>query len=281
MVAELKLDRCSINTATLGHRSPISTVIDMVARAGFGAISPWRRDMVGCDLKAVSRQIKHAGLGVSGYCRSTYFPAVSREEFARNVEDNRRALDDAAQLGAPCFVLVVGSLAGDNKSLGHARHQVEDGIGQLLEHARKVNVSLSIEPLHPMTAADRSCVTSLREALDLCELIDPENVGGVGVAIDVYHVWWDYAVKEQIARAGKNKRIDAFHVCDWLSPTRDLVLDRGMMGDGVVEIRQLRHLVEEAGYTGYVETEIFSNLWWSRPEEEILTVCAQRLLTEC
>ncbi len=281
MIDSLSLDRCSINTATLGHRSHISDVIDKVAGAGFGAIAPWRRDVEGNDVTVVARQIRDAGLGVSGYCRSTYFPAATAEGLRHNVEDNRRALYDAATLGAPCFVLVVGSLADGSKDLGCARRQVEDGLGQLLEHARKIGVSLAVEPLHPMYAGDRSCVTRLDEALDICAKLDPDQAGGIGVAIDVYHVWWDIAVLEQIRRAGAEKRIDAFHVCDWLVPTKDLLLDRGMMGDGVADIRRLRYAAEAAGFNGFIEAEIFSTYWSGVPEEDVLRTCAERMTKSC
>jgi len=281
MTDRLSLDRCSINTATLGHRSHISDVIDKIAKAGFGAIAPWRRDVEGNDVAVVARQIRDAGLGVSGYCRSTYFPAATAEGLRHNVEDNRRALDDAATLGSPCFVLVVGSLPEGSKNLAGARGQVEDGVGQLLEHARQIGVSLAVEPLHPMYAGDRSCVTRLDEALDICARLDPDQSGGIGVAIDVYHVWWDIAVLEQIRRAGAEKRIDALHVCDWLVPTKDLLLDRGMMGDGVADIRKLRSAAEAAGFNGFIETEIFSTYWWGVPEEDVLRTCAERMTELC
>ena len=281
MTDRLSLDRCSINTATLGHRSYISDVIDKIEKAGFGAIAPWRRDVEGNDVAVVARQIRDAGLGVSGYCRSTYFPAATAEGLRHNVEDNRRALDDAATLGSPCFVLVVGSLPEGSKNLAGARGQVEDGLGQLLEHARKIGVPLAVEPLHPMYAGDRSCVTRLDEALDICSRVDPDQAGGIGVAIDVYHVWWDIAVLEQIRRAGAEKRIHAFHVCDWLVPTKDLLLDRGMMGDGVADIRRLRSAAEAAGFNGFIETEIFSTYWWGVPEEDVLRTCAERMTKSC
>ncbi|MBQ0820683.1 sugar phosphate isomerase/epimerase [Microvirga sp. HBU67558] len=271
----LPLSRCSINTATLGHRSPIGEVIERIARHGFGAISPWRRDLEGHDVNAVARQIRDAGLSLSGYCRGTYFPGATRADFEAHVDDNRRALDDAAALGAPCFVLVVGSLPEGRKDLGDARAQVAEGISLLLEKARSVGVTLAVEPLHPMYAGDRSCVTSLGEALALCEALDPDRLGGIGTAIDVYHVWWDWRLEADIAAAGKAGRISAFHVCDWLVPTTDLLLDRGMTGDGVIDVKGIRRTIEAAGYDGFVEVEVFSRRWWSTPEDEVLQACAK------
>jgi sugar phosphate isomerase/epimerase len=269
----LPLSRCSINTATLGHRSPIEVVIERVARHGFGAIAPWRRDLAGLDAGSVGRRIRDAGLTISGYCRGTYFPASTRKECEKNVQDNQRALDEAAELGAPCFVLVVGSMPTGQKGLRAARDQVAEGIADLLVHARRVGVNLAIEPLHPMYAGDRSCVTSLEEALTLCEALDPERTGGLGLAIDVYHVWWDWRLKEHIAAAGAAGRIEVFHVCDWLRETFDLLLDRGMMGEGVIDLRDIRRDIEAAGYSGLVEVEVFSRRWWSMPEDDILIAC--------
>jgi sugar phosphate isomerase/epimerase len=277
-----RLDLCAINTATLGHRAPIMTVIDQVARAGFGAIAPWRREIEGEDVQAVARQIADAGLAVSGYCRSTYFPAATVEGARAAIEDNRRALRDAATLKAACFVLVVGGLPAGSRDLTAARGQVRDGIGALLEEARALGVALALEPLHPMYAADRSCLSTLAEALDICDALDPGQVGGIGVAVDCYHVWWDPALGPGIVRAGQDGRILAFHVCDWLVPTTDMLLDRGMMGDGVIDIAGIRAEVERAGFAGAVECEIFSAAnWWRREAEETLAVCAERFQSVC
>jgi sugar phosphate isomerase/epimerase len=271
----LPLSRCSINTATLGHRSPIGDVIDRVARHGFGAIAPWRRDLEGLDNRLVGKHTRDAGLSLSGYCRGTYFPAATRAAFEANITDNRRAIDEAAALGAPCFVLVVGSLPEGSKDLDSARAQVTEGLEPFLPYAREAKVALAVEPLHPMYAGDRSCITSLGEALAVCEQLDPKQQGGIGVAIDVYHVWWDWNLTGDIVAAGKAGRVLAFHVCDWLVPTNDLLLDRGMTGDGVIDVRRIRSGVESAGYGGFVEVEVFSKRWWSTPEDEVLVACAK------
>ena len=279
-----RLDLCSINTATLGHKAPIGEMIETVARFGFGGICPWRRDLIGQDVKAVSRQIRDAGLSVSGYCRSTYLPATTAEAFRANIEDNVRALDQAAILDAACFVMVVGSLPKGSRNLPAARDQVAEGTALLLEHARSVGVRLALEPLHPMYANDRSCLNTIDQALYLADALEPGTPGApnLGVAIDVYHVWWDPALAEAVARAGAARRILGFHVCDWLVPTRDFLTDRGMMGDGVIDIRIIRGMVEAAGYDKLVEVEIFSDRdWWRRPAEETLSVCADRLGMVC
>ncbi len=279
-----RLDLCSINTATLGYQEPIADTIDAVARAGYGSICPWRRELEGEDVDQIARRIRDAGLSVSGYCRSTYIPAATRDGFLENIEDNRRAIDQTAALDAASFVMVVGSLPEGSRDLGDARAQLAEGTGLMLEHAVSVGTRLSLEPLHPMYAGDRSCLNTLEQALDLCEELEPAPDGApsLGVAVDLYHLWWDPKLPAQIARAGAQGRLFAFHVCDWLVPTRDMLTDRGMMGDGVIDIPPIRAMVEEAGYAGAVEVEIFSSFnWWKRPIEETLEVCAERLQSVC
>lgn len=277
-----KLERCSINTATLGHRESLQVTVDRIARAGFGSIAPWRREVESCDVHAISRQIKDAGLSVSGYCRSTYIPALSPTEFKANVEANKKALHDAAVLEARCFVMVVGGIPVGSQDLAGARIQVRDAVAELLDTAKGIGVPLALEPLHPVYAANRSVLNTLGQALQWCDDIDPDQSGYLGVAIDAYHCWWDPDLAQGIASAGKTKRILAYHVCDWLHDTQDVLLDRGMMGDGVIDLPDLRRLVEAAGYAGAVEVEIFSKEnWWKRDAEEVLTLCANRLQTVC
>lgn len=283
MVRDLSKDlrSCSINTATLGFQAPIFEVIDAVARAGFGGIAPWRREVEGQDVRAVAKYIRDARLAVTGYCRSTYIPATTREGFAMNVEANRKAIADAALLGASCFVMVVGSLPAGSKDLAAARAQVADAAGLLTTYGKSVGVRIALEPLHPVYAADRSCLTLMSEALDMCDAVEgATDDPWLGVLPDCYHIWWDPNVARDIARAGKAKRIFGFHVCDWLVPTDDVLNDRGMMGDGVIDVRGLRAMVEVAGYAGPVECEIFSSAnWWKRPMAETLRVCAERFAT--
>jgi sugar phosphate isomerase/epimerase len=277
-------DLCAINTATLGFQTPIEETIDAIAREGFGAIAPWRREIEGKSAGAIGRRIKEAGLKVTGYCRSSFIPALTRSEFDRNVEDNRRALREASELGADSFVMVVGSLPPPSKDLAGARTQVAEATSLLLEDARELGVRLALEPLHPVYAADRSCLVLLSEALDLCDRLEPSFRTSplLGVCIDVYHVWWDPGLDQAMARAGPDRRILVFHVCDWLVPMRDVLNDRGMMGDGVIDIPRIRGLVENAGFSGFVEVEIFSTEnWWRRPIPEILRVCKERFASAC
>ncbi len=222
-------DLFSINTATLGYKTPLPAIIDACAARGIGAIAPRRRELDGENVSAIARQLAANHMAVSGYCRSTYYTAPTLAERKRAIDENRRALDDAATLNAACYMQVVGGLPQGSKDLYDAREQVKHGIRQLLPHSREVGVPIALEPLHPMTAADRSCLCTLRQALDWCDELDPDGEYGLGVAVDVYHVWWDPDLASQIQRAGK--RILAFHVSDWLVPTTDLVNDRGMPGE--------------------------------------------------
>jgi sugar phosphate isomerase/epimerase len=276
----------SLNTATIrksrGAELPLSEIIEACVRRGIRAISPWRDQVAAAGLPAISRLVKTHGLELSGYCRGGMFPAVDAAGLKAARDDNRRAVDEARELNAACLVLVVGGLPG--ASSGHAAHkdialarsQVTDGIADLLEHARAARMPLAIEPLHPMYAADRACINTLEQALDVCDLLDPQRSGALGVAVDVYHVWWDPKLQAQIERAGK-ERLLAFHVCDWLTPTTDLLNDRGMMGDGVIDIRRIRGWVEAQGFAGYSEVEIFSAAnWWQRDHSEVLDTCIQR-----
>ena len=272
----------SINTATVRQQWKLDRIIDECARRGIRAISPWRDQVAAIGLDRIASQLQAHGIGLSGYCRGGFYPAADKAGLAAALDDNRCAIDEARTLGAPCLVLVVGALPGAldgkpvHKDIGRVRGEVRDGIAASLDHARAVGMPLAIEPLHPMQAAERACVNTLEQALDLCDELDPRCSGALGVALDVYHVWWDPKLRQQIERAGRD-RLLAFHVCDWLTPTRDLLDDRGMMGDGVIEIPKIRSWVEAAGFAGFSEVEIFSSRdWWQRPGEEVLDTCIAR-----
>ena len=276
----------SINTATVRKQWTLPQIADACARLGIPAISPWRDQVAQCGLKVASRAVREAGLKLSGYCRGGMFPAADDAGLAAALDDNFRAVDEACELGSPALILVVGGLPGAldghaaHREISRSRAQVTEGIARLLDYARPRNMPLAIEPLHPMYAAERACVNTLEQALDICDALDPATTGALGVAVDVYHVWWDPKLREQIRRAGA-LRLLAFHVCDWLTPTTDLLLDRGMMGDGVIELRKIRGWMEAAGYAGFSEVEIFSaNNWWQRPGDEVLSTCIERHRTE-
>ncbi|HYZ31195.1 MAG TPA: sugar phosphate isomerase/epimerase [Crenalkalicoccus sp.] len=265
----------SLNTATVREAWDLAHCIEGCARHGIPGIAPWRDRLAEMGVARAARRIRDAGLGVSGLCRGGLFTAADAAGRRAAIEENRRAIAEAFELQAACLVMVCGGLPPGSRDLDGARAMVTDGLAAALEEARLAGVMLAIEPLHPMTCADRSVVTTLAQALDLCDALGP----GTGVAVDVYHVWWDPDVARQIARA--QGRIAAFHVCDWLVPTTDLVFDRGMPGDGVIDIPRLRAMVEAAGYKGFVEAEILSRRWWAEPPDEVLRVLQARCATVC
>jgi sugar phosphate isomerase/epimerase len=268
----------SLNGATVRQRWNLQQIIEGCQHRGIAAIAPWRDQVAAMGLDTAAKAIRAAGLRVNGYCRGGMFTANDAAARRKALDDNRRAVDEAATIGADCLVLVVGGVPAGSKGVAGAHAQVEEAIARLLEHARPAGVKLALEPLHPMYAADRACVNTLRHANDLCDRLGE----GVGVAVDVYHTWWDPTLEAEIARAGRADRILGFHVCDWLVPTTDMLVDRGMMGDGVIDIPKIRGWVEAAGYDGFVEAEIFSaNNWWKRDPEEVLQVCKERFRTVC
>jgi sugar phosphate isomerase/epimerase len=272
----MRTEGLSINLATVRQQWNLIEAVEACARHGIPAVDPWRDQVAAVGLDAAVRAIEGSGLRVTGYCRGGMFPAIDTGGRQAAIDDNRRAIDEAAALGAECLVLVVGGLPQGSRDIAAARRMVADGIAAILPHARSCHMPLAIEPLHPMYAADRACVNTLGQALDLCDAVGD----GVGVAIDTYHVWWDPDLEAQIARAGT--RILAYHICDWLVPTRDLLLDRGMMGDGVIDLPRIRAMVEKAGYRGCAEVEIFSAAdWWTRPGDEVLRTCIERYNTVC
>jgi sugar phosphate isomerase/epimerase len=268
----------SINLATVRPQYTMAQAVDACLAQGITAIAPWRDQVQATGLKEAASIVRTNNMRVTGLCRGGMFPATDKAGLAAAIDDNKRAIDEAAAIQADCLVLVVGGLPKGSKNLPAAREMVADGLAAILPYARENRMPLAIEPLHPMYAADRACINTLEQALDVCDLLGD----GVGVAIDMYHVWWDPKLYAQIARAGASGRIFAHHICDWLVPTRDLLLDRGMMGDGIIDLRAIRVAIEKAGYRGPQEVEIFSSEnWWKRPGEEVLATCAERFLATC
>jgi len=279
----------SINTATVrksrGVDLPLPEIIEACVRRGIRAISPWRDQVAAVGLDRIGKLLRETGIELSGYCRGGMLPASTAEGRKTAIDDNRRAIDEAKTLEAPCLVLVVGGLPGalqgqlESKDIRAARADVQDGIGAILDHAKSVGMPLAIEPLHPMYAADRACINTLEQALDVCDALDPGRSGALGVAVDAYHVWWDPDLEREIERAGGSSpsRLFAYHICDWLVPTTDLLTDRGMMGDGVIDLPMLRAWMERAGFRGMHEVEIFSanNRWKRDPDEVLMTVKAR------
>ena len=247
----------SLNTITVKGLT-LAQCIEACARHGIPGISPWRDVLQAMGVDAAAKQIRDAGLKVTGLCRGGMFNLPGA------IDDNRRAIAEAHAIGADCLVMVCGGLPAGSKDLPGARAAVRDGPHAILPEARAAGVTLALEPLHPMTCADRSVLSTLGQALDLCD----ELGVGTGVAVDVYHVWWDPDLARQMVRA--KGRIAGFHVCDWKVPTTDLVFDRGLPGEGVIDIPAIRAMAESAGWTGGVEVEILSSHWWAQDPETVL-----------
>ena len=262
--------RLSFNQAT-AERASLPEVIEACAREGVPGISIWRHKITETGLERAAKLVRDAGLWVSSVCRGGMFPAPTATERAARLDDNRRAIDEAATLGAEVLVLVCG--AAPDRDISAARAMVADGIAAIAPFAAERGVRLGIEPLHPAFAAERSCVTTMREARLISERFDSANVG---VVVDVYHVWWDPERAEEIAQLGD--RIAGYHVNDWLVPVKNVLMNRGMMGDGVIELRRIRGEIDRAGYTGPIEVEIFNESIWERPLDEVVRLTKERFV---
>ena len=271
----------ALNTATLGHNldgygagwSP-ERVIDACAARGYGGITFWRRE-IGGQAVQIGQAVRAAGLRVTGLCRTPLLVGPGAPDDVTG--DFRASLEMAAGLGADSLTIVVGGVQEGTKGLGESLKIVRDTVARMADEAQSAGVMLGIEPLHPVYAGDRSCLVSVRDAVDMIEEIDH---AAVGLDVDVYHVWWDRSLADQLARL-RADQIAGYHICDWLAETRDVLLDRGMMGDGVADLTAIRGAVEATGWRGFCEVEIFSKHWWSRPPEEVLDLCAARFRELC
>ncbi|MFT5465021.1 MAG: sugar phosphate isomerase/epimerase [Verrucomicrobiales bacterium] len=243
----------------------IEEAMDKFAEAGIGGITVWRQWLEGRDIAKVGQQLLERDLSVVSLCRGGFFPAGDDAGLQTAIDDNRKAIDEAAALGAPMIVLVCGAVPG--QPLETSRQQIADGIAAVLPHAEQHGIRLAIEPLHPMYADDRSAINTLASANEVCDRIDHELVG---IAADVYHIWWDPDLEAQIQLTADKNRLFAFHICDWMTPTADLLNDRGLMGEGCIDVRGIRGMVEAAGFDGFNEVEVFSDRWWARDQDEFL-----------
>ena len=243
----------------------IEEAIDCYKEAGVSGITVWRQWLEGHNTDKMGDRIRSAGLKIVSLCRGGFYPAIEEAARAEAIDDNRRAIEQAAALGAPLVVLVCG--ADPAQSLVESRKQIIDGIAANLPLAESLGIKLAIEPLHPMYANDRSAINTLASANDVC---DELNHPLVGITYDVYHLWWDPTLEAETIRAAKANRLFAYHVCDWLTPTTDLLNDRGLMGEGCIELQRIRGLVEAAGFKGMIEVEIFSDRWWKESTDKFL-----------
>ncbi len=283
MVRDFSQDHSALalNTATLGHNVdgagmgwPVERVIDACAARGLGGIVFWRRE-IGSRAVEIGDRVRAAGLQMAGLCRTPFLvgplaPVAVMDEFFASI-------DMAAGLGAPVLTIVVGGVEPGTKGMRDSLKIVAERVAEAAPYAAVRGVQLALEPLNPVYGGNRSCLVTVRDAVDLCEVIGAPNVG---VAVDVYHVWWDLDLAVQLQRA--RGRILGYHLCDWLADTQEVLLDRGMMGDGVADLRGIRAAVEDAAYSGLCEAEIFSaGNWWRRDPGEVLDTLVERFRTVC
>ena len=239
--------------------------VENYSAAGIHGITIWRNVLEGQNLKVCKQILDDHNMDVVSIARGGFFPSTDKTERQKAIDDNLLAIDQAAGLGAPVIVLVCG--ADGRQSLEKSREQIKEGIIRILPAAKAAGIKLAIEPLHPMYAGDRSAINTLAQANQMCEDINSEFVG---VAVDVYHLWWDNMLQHEIKRCGENNHLFAFHVCDWNVPTTDFLNDRGLMGDGCIPVQHIRGWVEEAGFKGYNEVEIFSDKYWAMNQNDYL-----------
>ncbi|MEX2512187.1 MAG: sugar phosphate isomerase/epimerase family protein [Cyclobacteriaceae bacterium] len=263
------LSKLCVHTITTKSWS-IEEAAENYERVGIKGISVWRQYLGGRNIAQTGDRLKSHGLEIISLVRGGFFPSVSKMQREKSIEDNLRAVDEAAALGAPMIVLVCGADPG--QSLETSRDQIKEGIEKILPYALEHGVKLAIEPLHPMYADSRSAINTLKQANDMALAIGSDHVG---VAADVYHLWWDPDLKAEMLRCGQNGHLFAFHICDWMSPTVDFLNDRGLMGEGCINIQAIRGWAEEAGFTGFNEVEIFSDRHWASDQNEFLDKIVQ------
>jgi len=234
-------------------------------KAGVKGISVWRDTLSTHGPADTGKLLRDHGLSIVSLVRGGFFPHTTDQARTKAIDDNIIAIDEAAALGAPLVVLVCGAVPGQTLSV--SRDQIRDGIEALLDHAESCNVKLAIEPLHPMYADDRSAINTMGQANDMTEAI---GSAWLGVAVDVYHLWWDPDLEQEIKRCGANQHLFSYHICDWKTPTKDMLVDRGLMGEGCINLPQIRDWMEAAGFQGFHEVEIFSDIYWQMDQTEFL-----------
>ncbi|MDT0486976.1 sugar phosphate isomerase/epimerase family protein [Streptomyces doebereineriae] len=269
------LSRFSINQMTVKQLS-LPELVDACRESGVGNVGLWREPVQSYGVEETAKLVRDAGLTVTTLCRGGFFTAIDPDERAAALDDNRRAVDEAATLGTDTLVLVSGGLPAGSKDLHGARERIADALSVLGPYAEEHGVKLAIEPLHPMYASDRCVVSTLTQALDLAERFPAQQVG---VTVDTYHIWWDDNAPAQIARAGAGGRIHTFQLADWTTPLPEGVLNgRGQIGDGSIDMREWQRYVEAAGYTGAIEVELFNDALWARDGREVLAETAERFV---
>jgi sugar phosphate isomerase/epimerase len=273
-MADLK--RLSFNQVTALPQWSLKEAIEGLARHDVRGISVWRDKMHEVGAKEAARMLQGEGMRVSGLCFAGLISSPDETEAGKAIDEVRRAIEEAATIKAECLVFVAGGVDPRDKNIARTRARILERLPRLIDDARRAKVKIALEPLHPMTCATRSVISNVRIANDWCDALMAEDV--FGIAVDAYVVWWDPDIEQEIARAGK--RVVAFHVNDWLLDTADTRLDRGMMGDGVIDLPWLRGLIDKTGYDGLIEVEIFSaKNWWKKPADEVVRVVKERFVS--
>lgn len=273
MASEIKdLSRLCVHTMTTKPWG-IKECVMNYSKAGIHGITVWRNVLEKKNLTEVKSLLDNYNMEVVSLCRGGFFPSVDAAKREAAIQDNLLAIEQASAVGAPLIVLVCGADGG--QSLQKSREQIAEGIMRILPAAQSAGVKLAIEPLHPMYAGDRSAINTLKQANDMAAMINSEFVG---VAVDVYHLWWDDSLYAEIKQCAAQNHLFAFHVCDWNVPTLDFLNDRGLMGDGCINIPEIRGWVEEAGFSGYHEVEIFSDKYWAGDQQTYLKKIKQAYL---
>lgn len=274
MASQIKdLSKLCVHTLTTKPWN-IEQCVKNYSAAGIHGITVWRNVLENKNLAEVKTLLDDHEMTVISVARGGFFPSVEKKIREAAIQDNLFAIEQAAAIGAPSIVLVCG--ADGRQSLEKSREQIAEGITRLIPAAKSAGVKLSIEPLHPMYAGDRSAINTLKQANDMAEMINSE---WVGIAVDVYHLWWDETLQSEIKRCAANNHLFAFHVCDWNVPTIDFLNDRGLMGDGCINVPEIRGWVEEAGFSGYNEVEIFSDKYWATDQHEYLKKIKEAYMT--
>ncbi|ACI59635.1 Xylose isomerase domain protein TIM barrel (plasmid) [Rhizobium leguminosarum bv. trifolii WSM2304] len=267
---EHDLSRFAINQITTKSWN-MPDAIEGYRRQGVSGIAVWRDKMYEYGVKRTARHLRDAGMWVPTFCATAWMNQVDEDKFRSTLEENKRVLCDAAEVGAPNVVFVTGGPPQGTKDLHGFRSKMHDAIGELIGTARDVGIKIGIEPIHPMYAGDRHVINTMRQTNDLID----EFGDILGIVADVYHCWWDPEFENELRRAGPD-RILTFHYCDWLVPTRSW-FDRGMVGDGIIDIARYKRLLDEIGYKGPFELEIFSDLdWWKRDPDETVRIGIER-----
>lgn len=268
-----ELSKLAINQIT---NDPVETteLIKLYSKLGVSSISPWRSKLEEHKIstQAFKKLIDEAGIEINGVCLCAAYGSQGKAGRQAQIDDNKKTIDFAAEIGAPAIVTLAGGLLAGTKDLDYSRKFNMEALAEVLDYARQVGMLLGLEPLHPMYTADWSVVVGIKDANDWCDQLG----AGIGIIVDVYHTWWDPDLEVEIQRAGKHNRIVAAHVSDWLVPTKDVLLDRGLMGDGVIDIPKIRRWLEDAGFQGRYEVEIFSNEYWQLDQEKYIELIKEK-----